>query len=93
MKNKNIKNGIEKRRYKRLKADLKLNVSNLFKQNNVNIRNIDSPITVTDISKSGIGFRSKSILPIDFYFSHYFPLICDLACKMHFVVWIISLVV
>ena len=69
MENKNIKNGIEKRRYKRLKADLKLNVSNLFKQNNVNIRNIDSPITVTDISKSGIGFRSKSILPIDFYFN------------------------
>lgn len=66
MEDKNIKNGIEKRRYKRLKADLKLNVSNLFKQNNINIRNIDSPITVTDISKSGIGFRSKSILPIDF---------------------------
>ena len=37
MEDKNIKNGIEKRRYKRLKADLKLNVSNLFKQNNVNI--------------------------------------------------------
>ncbi len=63
------KNGIEKRKYKRLKADLTLNVSNLFKQNNINIRNIDSPITVTDISKSGIGFRSKSILPIDFYFN------------------------
>ncbi len=65
----NVGKGIEKRRYKRLKIDLKLNVSNLFKQNNVNIRNIDSPITVTDISKSGIGFRSKSILPIDFYFN------------------------
>lgn len=63
------KDGIEKRKYKRLKADLTLNVSNLFKQNNINIRNIDSPIAVTDISKSGIGFRSKSILPIDFYFN------------------------
>lgn len=64
-----MENEIEKRRYKRLKADLTLNVSNLFKQNNVKIRNIDSPITVTDISKSGIGFRAKSILPVDFYFN------------------------
>lgn len=60
---------IEKRRHKRFRADLKLNVSSLFNQNNVQIKNIDSPILVTNVSKSGIGFESKSILPIDFYFN------------------------
>ena len=62
-------NGIEKRRYKRLKADLKLNVSTLFNQSNVQIKNIDSPIAVVNVSKSGIGFESKSVLPLNFYFN------------------------
>ena len=64
-----MENGIEKRKFKRVKADLVLNVSSLFNQNNVKIKNIDSPITVTNLSKSGIGFESKSILPLDFYFN------------------------
>lgn len=62
-------NGMEKRRHKRIKADLQLNVSSLFKQNNVLISNIDSPIDVINISKSGIGFEARSILPLDFYFN------------------------
>ena len=37
-------NGIEKRRFKRMKADLSLNVSSLFKQDNMEIKNLDSPI-------------------------------------------------
>ncbi|MGN0316503.1 MAG: PilZ domain-containing protein [Lachnospira sp.] len=64
-----MNNSIEKRRHKRINADLKLNVSSLFNQNNVKIVNIDSPITVINVSKSGIGFESKSILPLDFYFN------------------------
>ncbi|MDO5402809.1 MAG: PilZ domain-containing protein [Eubacteriales bacterium] len=64
-----MNDGIEKRRHKRIKADLKLNVSSLFKQNNVEISNIDSPINVTNVSKSGIGFEARSILPVDFYFN------------------------
>lgn len=60
---------IEKRKAKRMKADLKLNVSSLFKQNNVKISEVDSPIEVLDVSRSGIGFNSKSILPIGFYFN------------------------
>lgn len=64
-----MSDGIEKRRHKRIKADLKLNVSSLFKQNNVLINNIDSPINVINVSKSGIGFEAKSILPVDFYFN------------------------
>lgn len=63
-----MNDGIEKRRYNRHKANLTLNVSKLFKQDYINIRNLDSPINITDISKGGIGFRSKSILPLDFYF-------------------------
>ena len=60
---------IEKRKSNRTKVDLKLNVSSLFKQNNIEIANVDSPIEVLDISKSGIGFISKSVLPLDFYFN------------------------
>ena len=56
-----MNDGIEKRRYNRHKANLTLNVSKLFKQDYINIRNLDSPINITDISKGGIGFRSKSI--------------------------------
>ena len=64
-----MENQIEKRRHKRIKADLQLNVSSLFKQNNVEISNFNSPIEVTNVSKSGIGFKAKSILPVDFYFN------------------------
>lgn len=59
----------EKRNAKRYVADLKLNVSSLFKQDNIKINNIDSPITVTDVSKTGIGFQSASILPEGYYFN------------------------
>lgn len=41
----------EKRRYKRMNVDLKLNISKLFHQDNGVIANIDAPIEVTDISK------------------------------------------
>lgn len=60
---------IEKRNAKRIQVDLKLNVSSLFKQNNVKILNVDSPIEVINVSKTGIGFNSKSVLPLDFYFN------------------------
>lgn len=59
----------EKRRCKRVKADLKLTVSSLFKQNNVNVEHVDSPITVTNISRSGIGFISKGVFPEGYYFN------------------------
>lgn len=58
----------DKRRSKRIKVTLELNVSSLFNQDNDKIA-IDSPIEVKDISKLGIGFISKSILPLDYYFN------------------------
>ena len=57
-----------KRRAKRVKVTLELTVSSLFDQDNDKI-NIDSPIMVKDISKFGLGFISKSILPMNYYFN------------------------
>lgn len=59
----------EKRRDKRMIVELNLEISSLFKQDNVSVQNIDAPITVIDISRSGIGFRSNSNLPLGFYFN------------------------
>ena len=60
---------IEKRQEKRLPIDLELEISSLFHQDNVKVENIDAPIEVMDISKSGVGFKSASILPVDYYFN------------------------
>lgn len=60
---------VDKRRSKRLDVDMKLNISNLFKQDNVLIGNIDAPIHVVNISRNGIGFESEAILPIGYYFN------------------------
>ncbi len=59
----------EKRRSKRMKANLTLNVSNLFKQDNISAGALTAPITVVDVSKHGIGFVSKDIIPLDYYFN------------------------
>lgn len=60
---------VDKRRSKRLPVDMSLNISNLFKQDNVLIGNIDAPIHVVNISKNGIGFESEAILPVGYYFN------------------------
>lgn len=59
----------EKRRERRLPIDIKLEVTSLFHQDNAAVENIDAPINVVDISKSGIGFKTGSILPVDYYFN------------------------
>ena len=61
--------GYEKRRSKRMDINLKLMISNLFKQDNVVISNVDAPIEVTDISKGVIGFNTTATLPIGYYFN------------------------
>lgn len=60
---------IEKRKAKRLPITMELEVSSLFKQDNVQIQNINAPIEVTDISKSGIGFTSEGRFPLHYYFN------------------------
>lgn len=59
----------EKRRAKRLPLKLYLDVSALFKQDNVKISDMHAPIEVIDISKVGIGFITTGILPIGYYFN------------------------
>ncbi len=59
----------EKRKYERLPIKLKLEVSNLFKQDGIKIDSIDTEIEVFDISKAGIGFMSDAKLPVDYYFN------------------------
>lgn len=60
---------IEMRREKRWPAKLELEISTLFKQDNVKVENIHAPIEVFDVSKAGIGFRTKSLLPMGYYFN------------------------
>lgn len=58
----------DRRQSKRVRVTLDLMVSSLFIQDNDKI-SIDSPIIVKDISRTGIGFVSKSILPMNYYFN------------------------
>ncbi len=59
----------EKRKSKRIDVDMSLNISDIFKQDNVRIENIEAPIHVTNISKLGIGFESQATLPVGYYFN------------------------
>ncbi len=59
----------EKRKEKRISIKLTLEISNLYKQDNVQVKDLNAPIEVTNISKSGIGFKTESVLPVGYYFS------------------------
>ena len=59
----------EKRSSKRIDVNMTLKISDLFKQDNVKIENINAPITVTNLSKTGIGFETKALLPVGYYFN------------------------
>ena len=59
----------EKRKYKRLPIDLKLEVSEVFKQDNDVIENLNTEVEVFDISKAGIGFTSSTFIPENYYFN------------------------
>ncbi|SFS03404.1 PilZ domain-containing protein [Anaeromicropila populeti] len=59
----------EKRRAKRVPAHLSLTISSLFKQDNEIVININAPIEVIDVSRTGIGFKTESRLPVGYYFN------------------------
>lgn len=59
----------EKRRAKRMPIKLSLEISDLYKQDYVHVININAPIEVLNISKTGIGFSSESTLPLGYYFN------------------------
>ncbi len=48
---------------------MKLEISSLFKQDNVHLDNLDAPITVANISRHGLGFKSPADLPLNYYFN------------------------
>ena len=58
----------EKRKYKRLPIKLTLEVSSLFKQNEkLQIGNAE--FNVFNISKSGLGFTTRTQIPLGYYFN------------------------
>lgn len=59
----------EQRKSKRFLLHMSLEVSTLFKQDNVKVSGLSAPIEILNISKSGIGFATESILPIGYYFN------------------------
>ncbi len=59
----------ERRKNKRLPIHLELEVNQLFKQDEELISNLDEDIEVYNISRTGIGFISRSDLPINYYFN------------------------
>ena len=59
----------EKRRYKRLPVKLSLEVSEVFKQDNDVISDLNTEIDVFDISKAGIGFTTSTYIPVGYYFN------------------------
>ena len=59
----------EKRRAKRIPVELKLEISSLFRQDNEKIGNVNAPIEVLNVSRSGIGFKTENTLPLGFYFN------------------------
>lgn len=59
----------EQRRNIRVPVKMDLEVSDIFKQDNVRVSNINAPIEVIDISRDGIGFIAKSVLPVGYYFN------------------------
>lgn len=59
----------EKRRAKRIPVELKLEVSSLFRQDHEQVANVNAPIEVLNVSRTGIGFKSESVLPLGFYFN------------------------
>ncbi len=59
----------ERRKAKRMPVILSLEILNLYKQDNVQVSNLHAPIEVINISQTGIGFISESVLPIGYYFN------------------------
>ena len=59
----------ERRKAKRMPVTLTLEICNLYKQNHVQVSDLHAPIEVINISKTGIGFRTQSVLPIGYYFT------------------------
>ena len=63
-----MKNGYERRKYRRLPLSLTLEISKLYKQDYIELEDVNVDLEVIDISKAGIGFRTQKELPVGYYF-------------------------
>lgn len=59
----------ERRKAKRMPISLSLDINTLYKQDNVKVSDLNAPIEVVNISQSGIGFITQSVLPVGYYFN------------------------
>lgn len=59
----------ERRKFKRLPINIKLIIESLYKQDAETVDHLNETITVTNISKSGIGFICDHDMPLDYYFN------------------------
>lgn len=61
---------IERRRNPRINVTLHLSISDLYRQDPTlaDLKNLDSPIQIIDISLSGIAFITECVLPIGYFF-------------------------
>lgn len=59
----------ERRRAKRMPFSMSLEIPKLYKQDNVLVENLNAPIEIVNISKSGMGFVTESVLPLGYYFN------------------------
>ncbi len=58
----------ERRKYQRFPIQLDLTASKLYKQDHVEIDDINADICLVDISRTGIGFLCGQELPLNYYF-------------------------
>lgn len=58
----------EKRQGQRLPLDIKLTITNLYKEDTNTLMDLDMNVDVTDISSKGMGFVSECILPVGYFF-------------------------
>lgn len=63
-----MKENDERRKHIRLPITIDLGINELFRQDNEIIDEISIKAYVINISKTGLGFESKSVIPISYYF-------------------------
>ncbi len=59
----------ERRKFKRYPTHISIKIESLFKQDYDKIDDVNEDIEVVDVSKAGVGFNSKHILPLNYYFN------------------------
>lgn len=59
----------DQRKKMRYPTNIELTVETLYKQDYIEISNVNKDIVLTDISRSGLGFSCSYELPLNYYFN------------------------